>query len=245
MKKLDIYRNQNYILNDAFDQVVVNIHIQKEQKGYKTFTICSCEPGDGSTTVAINLAASLANSGWKTVLVDGDMRKKNAYKRLNEDAKVGLSDYLTGHAEIDDILYETTTELLYYIPCGELINNPVRLLCSTQMEDMQQLLADNFDFVIYDMPAINASMDASVIAVKSDACIMVVAMGESSKKGLLKAVNTLQEKNINLLGVIVNKVELDEYKRYRSSFDYFKKEKYAQTAKAAIKANSKKNRKKA
>ena len=80
MNKLDIYKNENYILNDAFDQAVVNIHIQKEQNGYKTYTICGCEPGDGSTTVAINLAAALANSGWKTVLVDGDMRKKNADK---------------------------------------------------------------------------------------------------------------------------------------------------------------------
>ena len=92
MNKLDIYKNQDYILNDAFDQAVVNIHIQKEQNGYKTYTVCGCEPGDGSTTVAINLAAALANSGWKTVLVDGDMRKKKGYKRLNEGASVGLSE---------------------------------------------------------------------------------------------------------------------------------------------------------
>ena len=245
MNKLDIYKNENYILNDAFDQAVVNIHIQKEQNGYKTYTICGCEPGDGSTTVAINLAAALANSGWKTVLVDGDMRKKNAYKRLNEGATIGLADYLTGQVDINDVIYETTTEMLYYIPSGEQNNNPVRLLCSTQMEYVQKLLADNFDFVIYDMPAVNAAMDATVVAVKSDACMLVVAMGESSKKGLMNAVNILDEKRANLLGVIVNKVDLDEYKRYRRSFDYFNKEKYAQTARAALKANRKNDRKKA
>ena len=105
MNKLDIYTTQDYILNDAFDQAVVNIHIQKEQNGYKTYTVCGCEPGDGSTTVAINLAAALANSGWKTVLVDGDMRKKKGYKRLNEGASVGLSEYLTAQAQINDIIY--------------------------------------------------------------------------------------------------------------------------------------------
>lgn len=245
MNKLDIYKNQDYILNDAFDQAVVNIHIQKEQNGYKTYTVCGCEPGDGSTTVAINLAAALANSGWKTVLVDGDMRKKKGYKRLNEGASVGLSEYLTAQAQINDIIYETTTELLYYIPCGEQNENPVRLLCSTQMENVEKTLADNFDFVIYDMPAVTAAMDATAIAVKTDACILVVAMGESSKKGLATAVSTLDEKRANLLGGIVNKVDINEYKRYRRSFDYFKKEKYADHAKAVMKANKKNNRKNA
>ena len=166
MNKLDIYKNQDYILNDAFDQAVVNIHIQKEQNGYKTYTVCGCEPGDGSTTVAINLAAALANSGWKTVLVDGDMRRRRA-------------------------------------------------------------------------------INATAIAVKTDACILVVAMGESSKKGLATAVSTLDEKRANLLGVIVNKVDINEYKRYRRSFDYFKKEKYADHARSVMKANKKNNRKNA
>lgn len=239
MKKLEIYRNQNYMLNDAFDQAVMNIHIQKEQNGYKSFTVCSCEPGNGSTTVAINLAAALAASGWKTVLVDGDMRKKNIYKRLNEEATLGLSDYLMEQAEMSDVIYETTTDMLSYIPCGSLINNPVRMLCSNKMESFQKTLAEKYDFVIYDMPAMNAAMDANVMAVKSDACILVVAMGDTSKKGLLTAASTLKEAKANLLGVIINKTEMDEYKRYRKNFDYFKKERYIGNAKAAQKKNRK------
>lgn len=239
MKKLSIYKNKDYMLNDAFDQAVMNIHIQREQNQCRSFTICGCEPGDGSTTVAINLAAALAASGWRTLLVDGDMRKKNIYKRLNEEATVGLSNYLTGQVDIDDIIYETTTDMLYYIPCGNLINNPVRLLCSNLMEVVQKTLAESFDYVIYDMPAINAAMDANVMAVKSDACLLVVAMGESSKKGLLKAVNTLKEEKANLLGVIVNKVDLNEYKRYNKAFDYFKKERYAVNVKNAMKNKQK------
>ena len=180
--KLDIYRNRDYKLNDAFDQAVMNIHIQRERKGYKTFTICGCEPGDGTTTVAINLAAALASSGWKTVLVDGDMRKKNMFKRLNEETTIGLSNYLTEQVTINEIIYETTTDMLSYIPCGDLTNNPVRLLCSTKMDEAKKALMERFDFVIFDMPAMNAAMDANVMAVKSDACILVVASGETSKK---------------------------------------------------------------
>lgn len=238
--KLDIYRNRDYKLNDAFDQTVMNIHILREKKGYKTLTICGCEPGDGATTVAINLAAALASSGWKTVLVDGDMRKKNMFKRLNEETTLGLSNYLNEQATINEVIYETTTDMLSYIPCGDLINNPVRLLCSNKMDDVKKELAERFDYVIYDMPAMNTAMDANVVAVKSDACILVVASGETSKKGLTTAVNTLTQEEANLIGVIVNKTEMGEYKRYRKDYDYFKKERYVENAKSAIKNKKKK-----
>lgn len=241
MKKLNIYKTQNYMLNDAFDQTVMNIHIQRERHGFKSFTICGCEPGDGTTTVAINLAAALASAGWKTVLVDGDMRKKGGYKRLNEDAKMGLSNYLMEHEDINEIIYETMTDMLYYIPCGDLISNPVRLLCSTQMEEVQKVLSENFDYVIYDMPALSAAMDANVVAVKTDACILVDSMGETSKKALQRAVNTLDSEGANLIGVVINKVDVDEYKRHNKAFDYFKKERYANTAKKVMKSKQKKN----
>lgn len=238
--KLHVYKNKDYTLNDAFDQAVMNIHIQREKKGYKSFTVCGCEPGDGSTTVAINLAAGLASSGWRTVLVDGDMRKKSIYKRLNEDTTVGFSNYLSEQAKLDEIIYETTTELLYYIPCGDLTSNPVRLLCSSKMEDAKRELAERFDFILFDMPAMNAAMDANVMAVKADACILVVASGETSKKGLSASVNALREKEVNLIGVIINKTDLDEYRRYRRNYDYFKKERYVGNASYAIRKNKNK-----
>ncbi len=227
MKKLEIYRNDNYVLNDAFDQAVMNLHILKQQNGYKSFVICGCEAGNGTTTVAINLAAALASSGWKTVLIDGDMRKKNRYKRLNENVSEGLSDYLMDRVELDKVICETTTENLSYIPCGELIDNPVRLLCSNKMTVARNELADIYDFIIYDMPAVNAAMDAKVIAVNVDATILVSAIGETSKRGLVESANALKEVNANLIGTIVNKLNMDEYVELNADYDYFQNERYA------------------
>ena len=93
-QKLNIYRNENSILNDSFDQAVMNLHVEKEQHGYKTFVVCGCEAGDGATTTAINIAAAFALAGVRTVLIDGDMRKKKVYKHLNEDTDDGLSNFL-------------------------------------------------------------------------------------------------------------------------------------------------------
>ena len=227
MKKLDIYRNDNYVLNDAFDQSVMNIHILKKQNGYKTFVLCGCEAGDGTTTVAINLAAALASSGYKTVLIDGDMRKKNRYKRLNENTTEGLSDYLMDRIGLDKVIAETTTENLSYIPCGELIDNPVRLLCSNKMTTVRSELENTFDFIIYDMPAVNAAMDAKVMAVNTDATILVSAINSTTKNGLISAVNTLKEAGVNLIGTIVNKVDMEQYISSHADYDYFEKERYA------------------
>ena len=227
MKKLEIYKNDNYILNDAFDQSVMNLHILKKQNGYKSFVICGCETGDGTTTVAINLAAALASSGWKTVLIDGDMRKKNRYKRLNENVSEGLSDYLMDRVSLDKIICETTTDNLSYIPCGELIDNPVRLLCSNKMSVARNELANTYDFIIYDMPAVNAAMDAKVIAVNVDATIIVSSIGDTSKRGLIEAANSLAEAKANIIGTIINKVDMEQYVSYHRDYDYFQKERYA------------------
>ena len=235
MNKLEIYKQDNYILNDAFDQSVMNLHILKKQHGYKSFVICGCETGDGTTTVAINLAAALASSGWKTVLVDGDMRKKNRYKRLNENAGNGLSDYLMSKVTLDKVVYETNVENLFYIPCGERIDNPVRLLCSNKMNDVRNELSQTYDFIIFDMPAVDASQDAKVMAVSVDATILVSAIGKTSKKGLVEAANSLTEVKANLIGTIINKMDMDQYVRYNHDYDYFRNEKYAKKAKAKSK----------
>ena len=231
MNKLEIYKSDNYILNDAFDQSVMSLHILRKQNGYKSFVICGCEAGDGATTVAINLAAGLASSGWRTVLIDGDMRKKNRYKRLNENAGNGLSDYLMNKTSLDKVVYETTTENLFYIPCGELIDNPVRLLCSSKMIEAKDELAKTYDFIIYDMPAVNAAMDAEVLAVNVDATILVSSIGETSKKGLVEAANSLTEVKANLIGTIINKIDMDQYTSYNKDYDYFQNEKYIKKTK--------------
>lgn len=228
MEKLPIYKNENFVLNDAFDQAVMNLHIIKKQNGYKSFAICGCEAGDGSTTVAINLAASIAESGWKTVLIDGDMRKKNDFKRLNENASSGLSDYLMGKASLDKILYETTTDNLSYIPCGEQIDNPVRLLCSGKMNEVRNELAKNFDYIIYDMPAVNAAMDAKVVAESVDATVLVSSIGKTSKKGLVEAANALTDVKANLVGTIINKTDMEQYVATHPDYDYFQNERYAE-----------------
>ncbi|MDD5934267.1 MAG: CpsD/CapB family tyrosine-protein kinase [Clostridiales bacterium] len=228
MKKLlDLYRHKNQTLNDAFDRIVVNIHLQKQKNGYKSFLLVGTEPMVGTTTIAINLAISLSVSGWKTILIDGDMRKDIEFKRLNEEAEINLSDYLSGHAEQEDIIYDTNWELLDYIPCVGKEESPVRLLCSTQMELLLKNLEEEYDFIIFDLPSMNSAVDSHILAAKCDAVCLVASLGDSSKTSLFDAKKTLDGIGANTIGVIANKVDKREYKQHMKNFDYFKKYRYA------------------
>ncbi|MBQ3583706.1 MAG: CpsD/CapB family tyrosine-protein kinase [Lachnospiraceae bacterium] len=226
-KTINLYRNNNSIVLDAFDTVVANISLQRERHGYKTFVLTGCEPYVGTTSTAIELAISLSLTGWNTLLLDADMRKNSAYKRLNENIIVGLADYIRGRVDESSIIYKTNMEYLDYIPCGSIKDdNPLRMLYSQNMSILLSFLRETYDYVIIDVPASNTSVDSHILSVKADATILVVALDGSSRKYLEEARDRLTKKGANIIGVIQNKVSMDAYKEYTKDFDYFTKKKY-------------------
>lgn len=227
MKKiLDFYRSTNQFVNDAFDQVIVNIHLNRQECEYKSIMFCGCEPGVGTTTLAINTAISMAISGWKTILLDGDMRKISQYKRLNEDTDNGLSDFLSSLEPYDQIVYETNYDNLYYIPGGSGSANPVSLLCSSRLDELLAHLLKEYDYIIIDMPSVATSVDSSIIASKVDTTVLVAAYAETDKKSVRIAKDILSKKGNSIMGIIMNKVDHSAYRRIMKNFDYFKNRKY-------------------
>lgn len=224
----NLYRCDNKIVNDAFDKIVANICLQKEKYGYKSFLLTGCEPGVGTTTIAVELAISLSIAGWRTLLLDGDMRKGYAYKRLNEDTGFGLVDYVKGYVMEDDIVCKTNWDLLDFIPCGTIQDdNPLRMLYSQNMTKLIGKLREQYDYVIIDVPALNTSVDSHILSVKSDATILVASLDGNSRKYLEDAKSELKKNGANLIGVIGNMLNIEEYKQYSKDYDYFNSEKYA------------------
>lgn len=227
-KVINLYRCKDEIANDAYDRVVVNIFLQKKKNGYKSFLLCGSDAGVGTTSTAVELAISLSVAGWKTVLVDGDLRKSSIYKRLNDEAGAGLADYILGERDWNECIYATNWEGLSYIPCGAAKEeSPVRMLCSVNMERLMNRLQEDYDFIIVDVPSLNSAVDAQILTVKTDASILVTSLNSSKRRSLEEAKKQLQQAGGNLIGVIANKVGMDEYKKYIKDFDYFKQKKYA------------------
>ena len=229
---INLYRCKDQVVNDAFDRAIVNIYAKREKCGYKSYVLCGSEAGVGTTSVAVEMAIALSVAGWKTILIDGDLRKDADYKRINQKVEQGLTDYVKEKASKEAIIYETNWPYLEYIPCGmDESESPVRTLCSVKMEKLMTELREEYDYVIIDAPSINSSVDGQIFATKADATILIAAMSSSSKKNLTEAKRKFEAAGANVIGVIENMVAVDEYKKYIKDFDYFKKQKYAKKAK--------------
>jgi capsular exopolysaccharide synthesis family protein len=224
-KTFNVYNEENKAVQDAYAMLTANIHLRGNRREYKTLVLTSCKPKVGKTSIAISLAMTMAGSGWKVLLVDGDMRRPIAGKRLGGDSLLGLSDYLTGEAELSEALCQTNIKNLTFLHSGENRQNPIGLLCSSRFEELNVTARNEYDFVIFDTPALSSVVDASLFAAMADATLLVVEMGNTSLDSLKPAKEQLEKVNANIMGVVLNKVKKNDYKKYFGSFDYFSDDK--------------------
>ncbi len=226
-ESIGLYRNNQEMVVDAFDRVVVTLFRENHEHGSKTFLICGCNAGVGTTSISMELAISLSVSGWNTVLVDGDLRKENRYKNRNQKVKYGLSDYIDGPADMEEILYPTNWRGLTYISCGhQESETPVKLLCSQRMSELMVKLKERFDFVIFDIPALNTAPDAAIVGAETDGTFLVAASGQTKFHDLETAKKQLEDMGAHILGVILNRVSLDDYRYYMEDYNYFNDKEY-------------------
>lgn len=229
--KISLYRNENSVVTDAFDRTIFNICLQKEKYGHKTFLLCGCEPRVGTTTISVELAISLSVAGWKVLLLDGDLRKEKKYKRLNDGSLVGLADCICGAASKEEIIRKTNWYNLDYMPSGNVDDySPINLLYANKMVGIIDEVKNDYDFILIDAPALSAAVDASIFAVQADATILIAAMDGRKRKWLNQTYDLLVSSDVNVIGVIENRVDMKEYKNYINNFNYFKNKQYIKKA---------------
>jgi capsular exopolysaccharide synthesis family protein len=219
-KIFNVYVTNNQAVYDAYAMLAANIYVCNNRKVLKTLALLSCNPNEGKTSLAISLAITMARSGWKVLLVDADMRKPITAKRLEKGALFGLSDYLTGEVMLDDALCETNIYNLTYLSCGQNRLNPIGILCSVQFEKLLDKVQGAYDYIIFDTPALSTVFDGGYIASKVDAAMLVVNIGLTPLKNLKRVKKQLDDLNVNILGVVLNKIPKYNYKLYFKSYNY-------------------------
>lgn len=201
------------LVRDAVDRLVVNVFLQREKYGHKSFAICGCSPRSGTTSIAVELAVSLASMGWKTVLVDTDL-KKDMTKA--EHPIKGLYDYFYEQATEKDIIIPTNHKQLYYVSgCNHSAQNSVNILSSIKTEQLIKILYDAYDFVILDTTSFATAVDGKIVCSKADCTLLVVASGETRFAELEAAKKEFEKANANVIGVVTTKVKLDKKKKSR------------------------------
>ncbi len=218
---VDIYKEKKQSVTDAYERLVAKLPYLKSINGKKVFTITGCEPGVGATNIAINAAIALSEMGYKTLFVDADLRKKPEAKRLSGLYKTGLVEVILGVSEYDEVLCSTEFENLYCMFSGKQSENPINIISSDKFDMFIELVESRFDYVIIDSPAISTTIDAGVIASKTAGAVMVLGYGVTKKKSIEFAEKELEQTQSKLLGVVLNKVEKKQYKRFLANFDYY------------------------
>lgn len=175
----------------------------------RVIAVTSCAPNDGKSTVAYELASAFAENGKKTLLIDADLRKSVLLNRLGIQEKIkGLSHVLSGQCSINDTICATNKTNLYMIPAGVFPTNPTELLGNDRFSKLIQAVKDVFQYVIIDTPPIGNVIDAAVVAKKCDGTVLVVKSDAISRAEAKSAVEQIRSSNDNILGVVLNKVDV-------------------------------------
>lgn len=190
----------------------------------KVIMFTSSIPNEGKSTVTVNLARSLSESGKSVLVIDTDMRKSVLMGRLKakatEDKQVnGLSHYLSGQKALPDVVYLTQMPRFCMIFAGPSVPNPTEILDKKYFEDLITFARKNFDYVLIDCAPIGAAIDAAVVAKYCDGAVLVMAQGASDRRMVLEAKKQLEVAGVKLLGAVLNKVKVEKgyYGKYYGS----------------------------
>ena len=192
-------------------------NIQLSGDKLKVIAVSSVRPGEGKSTTSTNIAWAFARAGYKTLLVDADIRNSVMSGVFKSRERItGLTDYLSGTRDLSHGLSETNVENLFVIQSGAISPNPTALLQSENFGTMIETLRKYFDYIIVDTAPIGVVIDAAIVAQKCDASILVTEAGAKKRREVDRARQQLEQTGTPFLGVVLNKfdIQLEKYGSY-------------------------------
>lgn len=223
MKKLvmDLPEINDYRMVEGLNQLKTNLAFCG--KDIKVITMTSSVMNEGKSSVSLSLSRTLAESGKKILMVDADLRKSVMAARYHiQGIDKGLSHYLTGQAEVEDIIYETEVEGLCITVAGSLSPDPTSILDSEQFEQFIEKVRDMFDYVIIDTPPLGVVIDAVIIGKYTDGAVIVIEQGVIKRKIVQDVIKQLKRGEVRIFGAVLNKVDerIGAYGNYEYKYSY-------------------------
>ncbi|WP_302632335.1 CpsD/CapB family tyrosine-protein kinase [uncultured Clostridium sp.] len=209
------------ITAESYRSLRTNIQYSSIDKQVKTLVVTSSNAGEGKSTVAGNLAYTFFQNGKRVLIIDCDLRKPSLHRKFNVSNEEGLTDVLVGTSKLNNVM-KKVDDNLYLLTTGTLPPNPAEIIGSNTMENFLEQCKINFDYIILDTPPILPVTDSKLLAIKADATVVVVRSEVSKSKHVSQAFKELEKVNANIIGTILNDVEMYSEKLY---YDYSNKSK--------------------
>ncbi|WP_221075686.1 GumC family protein [Agarivorans aestuarii] len=214
----DVFFDDNFNrFSESIRTLRTSILLNMMNQEGQTICITSSAPGEGKSTVSMNLAIAMA-SMEKVLLIEGDLRRPSLGGRFSlAAAHPGISNHLVMNADLDDCIYIHQKSGLHVLSAGALIKSPQELLASEKFAAMFAQLSQSYDRIVIDSPPLLAVSDALILAKYADSALLVVGAGQTRIKQLKDAIASLFNHQVPVEGVVVNKVS---HKASSKSNDY-------------------------
>lgn len=203
---------------EEFRQIRTNLRYLQAGEGHKVFVVTSSIPGEGKSTTAANMAATLAANGTKVCLVEADLRKPSLARYLDLEGAVGLTTVLAQDARLDEAMQSWGPDDVQVLLSGQIPPNPSELLGSKEALNLINTLRRRFDVVILDCPPLVPVTDAAILGRAFGGVLLVVGAGRVQTKELRKSLDTLAASGTAVLGAIVNRASASSMGRYSQAY---------------------------
>lgn len=197
-------------VSEQFRTTRTNINFSLPAGDLNTLLFTSSVQAEGKSTISVNLAHLFSQNGKRVLLIDCDMRKPTLHYTMGNENKLGLSNYLTEQASLQEIVHSSDNPMLSYITSGPIPPNPAELLDSSLLDKLITHFRAEFDLIIFDAPPVLAVTDAQILANRCDGTILVVKSGNTQKESAKKAKELLESSQAKLLGVVLNQYQMDK-----------------------------------
>ena len=222
------YHRPKAQVSEAFRAVRTALYFNTQGKQNSVIQVTSPTPGDGKSTLASNLAVSIAQSGKRVLLVDADMRRPNQHATFGISSRIGFATVLSGQSEWRNCMFECEEiEGLTVMPCGAKPQNPAELSSSPQVKILIEEMREEFDFVIIDTPPMLAVTDPSPIAARVDGVVLCIRIKKNVRISAERATELISNLGANCIGLVVNGVGAQSgygsqytYGAYRAGYSY-------------------------
>ena len=204
-----------FMVSEAYNKMRTNLMYTLADKKCPVIGVTSAFKGSGKSLTLANLAISYSQLGKHVLVIDCDLRSPVQHRVFNLKNMTGVSEILGGFSQ-GGISVHKIKEYpnVSVLNAGATPPNPSELLASERMEKLVALVKEKFDMVIIDLPPINVVTDAGVISSLVDGYVFVVRSGVDDNRSVRSALDTLNQMNANVLGVVLNDVNMTQGKRY-------------------------------
>ena len=205
---------------ESFRNVRSNLFLRLRSPECKVILVTSSQPRDGKSFVAFNLAASIASVGYKTIILDCDLRKPTQHIKFREDNNTGLSNFMADHTSIESIIRATFIKDLDFIPAGPLLPNPSEMMESGILDDLIIYLRGKYEYIILDTTPVGIISDATLLMKHASQILLVCRNNYTRKDVLADVVNNFIANKFTNFDIIFNDLDLksSQYGAYTSYY---------------------------